>query len=245
MTSDETIQILELISGWLPSTAMNDQMPATWHAGLADISAADATRVVNEHFITVGGYIDVAEIRRRVADRYGVLPPSSDAAFAQVAAWNRWRGHASQPWPTTDPPYVHPVARQVADDVGWTRLAEGLDGVTRKDWREAYAKAARKAEIRALLPGGIAEVRAELEAARARPELPPAEPEAPQVPIDPERVAALKDFIAKSRVGRPGVLGKPDRAEPPTPDQISDAQRQFERWMKDNGYEIPGSEGVA
>lgn len=187
MNASETIDLLKLIRGYNPSFQAAPETPAVWARSLADVPAEVATDVVHEHFAMTGPWITVADIRRRAADRFGLIPPDPEAAYAQAVEFRVWLKHRQGA-----EPQIHPAALEAARTIGWTSF-ETYEGAAHKRFVTAYATTQRKAE-RELATTPFATLLARAEGPKALPGgMAVAEPKPPAT--DPAGVARLDKMI--------------------------------------------------
>lgn len=196
MNLEEIGKLIELIRGYSPSFSLASQTPAVWGFALADIPYSVAVSAVHAHYSDAKSWATVADIRRRAAAAAGILPPDPDSGHAQAIALYRWYGPTGST-PTTPRPAVHPAVDATIDVVG----IEAAAGMSRFDWRTAYAPHVAAFEQRALAIGGIPAARAEIN--KAHPPIRPAiEPAAE--PADTGRTAELR----RRRAANMAQLGK-------------------------------------
>lgn len=177
MNSDDALNLIDLVRAYSPSMPLGEATPAVWGQALADIPADAATAAVHEHFAVTGPWITIADIRRRVADRMGLLPPDAEAAYAQAVAFRRWLDRRVGPEPR-----IHPAALACARTVGWHVFSED-DRVSHNRFVAAYGPARERA-MRELATTPYPELAARIREPKALPGgwgiLPPADP-----PADP------------------------------------------------------------
>lgn len=145
MNLTETAQLLTYISAATPGMRMVDGTPAVWHDALADVPAEAALDAVRWFFKSETGFIRQADIRRIVAERAGLFPPSTDEALEQAREYNRWLD-AEQSWrpsrlanaPSSPRPDIHPLAHQAAREVGWSTLSSSPAWEERRLFAAAY-----------------------------------------------------------------------------------------------------------
>ena len=230
MTPAEIIKLLELARSYSPSLPLSEGTPAAWAYALADVGYADAVAVVHEHFANGGPWIGVADVRRRVATRHGLLPPDPDTAFAQAVAFNRWLSRRRGP----EPP-VHPAALEAARLVGWHAF-DGPDGGHRR-FHGAYRPIADRFTQEALT-GNLAKLAAAVDAPKALPAgtgvVPPEEPESD---VNEHRVADVRAAVARVSAARALQPVRPDYA-PPTDVEKRRWSDALSEWAEQNGQPI-------
>jgi hypothetical protein len=215
MNRADVSKLLNLVRALSPSFTIKPSSPDelgtgdAWFELLADIPADAAYAAVKAHFAVGGPWIAVSDIRRHVAGRYGALPPDPDVALAQARHWSAWRGPAHQPWPADGEPELHPAVREAARTLGWNWLDDTDDRYARPRWRETYTAAAERHTQRALAPGGIAAIRAEIAAGSQRPAIEAAPVEGLPVAADSQRLAELRQQIARTATRKAIPAAKP------------------------------------
>jgi len=188
VNSLETQELIDLIAAYSPSMPLAENTTEVWGAALADIPADAATAAVHEHFAVTGPFIAVADIRRRVANQIGALPPDPETAYAQALRFRHWLDRRIGPEPS-----IHPAALACARTVGWLVFDED-DRYARGRFVAGYA-AARDEAMRELATTPYPVLAARLAEPKALPGgwgvLPP---EAP--PPNPDGQVAIRRMIA-------------------------------------------------
>lgn len=205
MNRDDVSKLLNLIRSLSPAftiTPRSEDTPGTgdtWAQLLADIPAADAIAAVRTHFATGGPWINVSDIRRRVLAARGLLPPDTEAAYAQARRMNTWLDRRVGPEPA-----IHPAAMAAAREIGWSTF-DGLEGYAHKRFAESYNPISTRDAEKALttaLPVLVAAVNApKALPAGSGVEAAQRETQAAQ-PTDRARAAAIVAQIRRSGFGR-------------------------------------------
>ncbi len=165
MNRADVSKLLHLIRALSPAftiTPSANGAPGTgdvWAEMLADIPAADAAKAVTAHYAVTGPWIGVHDIRRRVLEARGLLPPDVETAYAQARRMNAWLDCRVGPEPDTHPAVYTAMSRHT-NGIGWEVL-DGPEGYARKRFAEAYGLVAAREAERALttpLPRLAAEV---------------------------------------------------------------------------------------
>lgn len=248
MNRDDLADFLGLIDSYSPGFASKDRQRAlagVWFHQMQEIPAGIATEAVHAHYAAETRWVMPADVRRYAAIRAGVLPPDPAEALAQARAWSDWRGPASSPWPTSGEPQIHPAARAAARALGWNWLDATPDRYARGAWREAYEKAAEDSTRRALVPGGILTVRAEIAAPAPRPALPAAPPPVDE-PNEDAGPAPTPDELHRQIARVVVAKAAPPRADYAPPTDIERARwgAALLEWATQNGYEMTGGQGA-
>ncbi|EFC80071.1 hypothetical protein [Parafrankia sp. EUN1f] len=246
MTRAEVSKLLHLIRALSPKFTIvpsTDDTPGTgdaWHDLLADVPFIDAAQAVRAHFVIGGPWIEVGDIRRRVIAARGLLPPDTEAAYAQAREMNRWLNRRTGPEPSIHPA-VYKTMSPHENGIGWEAI-DGRDGYAHRRFVDAYTPVSvRETEAALMTP------LAALEAAKRTPKaleggsgVEAAEREAQAaVHADRPRAEAVKVQIRRSGFGRT----IPARADygPATDIQKTQAADALRAWAAQNGYEAAGS----
>lgn len=194
MNAADVVKLLALIRTCSPAFGAEPGTSAVWAELLADIPAADAAAAVKAHFRVTGPWITPADIRRRVVDARGLLPPDPEAAYGQAREFNRWLNRRVGPEPA-----IHPAALAAAREIRWDTF-DGPEGYAHRRFVDAYRPAADKATDRALI-----ERLDVLEGERAAPKALPAGVGVQQ-PVElrpnPAGVARVETAIVQSGFGK-------------------------------------------
>lgn len=160
---------MRIITGYTPGMRFVDEAVVIWHSALADVESAQAEAAVHQHFRNVARFITVADIRRRVADQAGILPPTTDQALEQARAYNRWldenqgdnwRPSSARRESIPKPP-IHPLVLETARKVGWSTLSSSSAWEERRLFAAAYEWRHKEEEQRILSGDLSAEVAAQ------------------------------------------------------------------------------------
>jgi hypothetical protein len=194
----EVAELVDLISTYSPGAIPDNPqrlraLSAVWGTALADVALDHATAAVHEHFASSGPWISVADIRTRVAERLGVMPPDLETAYGQARRFREWLHNRRGVEPT-----IHPAAIAAARTIGWVAF-DGFEGDAHKRFAEAYGTT-RQAAFRELVELGLDEARRRIAAPKAlpggtgvtRPPDPPADP------VGLVRIGALTDRGVKA-----------------------------------------------
>lgn len=136
MKPTETVELVALITQIWPSMKINKDTAKAWHLVLADLpfdAAQTAVANLAKHKI---GYIDVAEIRRQVAEDAGLLPLEEGIAYdlAAKVALNSGTGARMLPGPVQDAYW----------QMGGAPAFEGDAFMVRARWNKIYAACCEK-----------------------------------------------------------------------------------------------------
>ena len=160
MTPDEAIELLTLIAGYYPSMRAIDETAPVWHAALADVPYRAALDAVNRYCRTETRFIQVADVRRVVAEMAGILPPSTDVGYAQAMQFNGWLDHQN----VDTRPDIHPAVETAGRSAGWNNLRDSSPWESRRLFAAAYEHRAEQVR-RGVLTGDLTE---QIAAARRR-----------------------------------------------------------------------------
>lgn len=135
MNPTETTALVRYIAEVFPSMRINQHTPDAWHPLLKDVPASLAREAVQYLAKTSSGYIAPADIRRRVAEFAGLLPPGEDDAWERVLSVASADGVGRS--------QLHPVLQGVYSSMGGAAaIKAGLPGPTRAAFGQAYRRLA-------------------------------------------------------------------------------------------------------
>ena len=116
MDKREAASVVAVIAAAYPQWPASKETVAVYADALADLSHADAMAAVRDLILTEDRWPTVATIRRRAADRAGILAPTSTQAWAEVVGQADEQGRYGQPR------WTHPAIREAVKAVGWYEI---------------------------------------------------------------------------------------------------------------------------
>jgi hypothetical protein len=138
MTPTETVKLVKVIRSLWPSMRLDEHTPDAWHVVLDDITLDDALSAVRYLARARTGYIQPADIRRRIADAAGLLPPTEAEALADAARIAGLRGEGASK--------LHPATYRAYRAMGGPTSFEGPPTVLRPQWGRIWADVTRRYE---------------------------------------------------------------------------------------------------
>jgi hypothetical protein len=109
----ETAKILAVLTAGFPHINLSRESVEVYHEALKDLDYGAAQGAVREILLSAEFFPPPAVIRRKVAERAGVLAPSGGEAWSEVTTQARIEGLRGSPT------FSHPAIRKVVDQLGW------------------------------------------------------------------------------------------------------------------------------
>lgn len=133
MNSVETAKLLAYCAAMYPQYPVTKQTVEVYAEMLSDLDAVQTQLAVRDLLATSDRWPSVAAIRRRYAERAGVLAPS------KAEAWGEVRKAISEHGRRNRPDFSHPLVARTVEIMGWHDLcnADNLD-VTRSQFWKVY-----------------------------------------------------------------------------------------------------------
>jgi hypothetical protein len=160
MNRTDTAQVLAVLSAAFPHVNVSRETAEVYHDVLGDLDADACRAAVRELLMTAERWPAPATIRRRVAERAGVLAPEPGAAWGEVVA------QAGAVGLYGDPVFSHPAVKAAVRAIGWRSvcLSENQDTL-RAHFFRAYEPERTQADTRTITDslvglGGSVPVRA-------------------------------------------------------------------------------------
>lgn len=136
MTPHEAAALVALISAAYPQWPASRDTVAVYADALADLDYEQTLGAVRDVILTDDRWPTVATIRRRTADRAGILSPD------QTEAWAEIRRLTSTGISTTVDAFSHPAIAETVAAVGWWDLCHSTSPETiRAQFLRLYADA--------------------------------------------------------------------------------------------------------
>lgn len=143
MTPTDTARLLAVLSAAFPHVAVTRETAEVYHETLGDLDADAARAAVRELLLVSDRWPAPATIRRRVAERAGLLAPPPGAAWGEVLAAARTIGWVSRP------AFSHPAIERTVDALGWRNIClSEMPDTIRAHFLRAYEPEARAADDR-------------------------------------------------------------------------------------------------
>lgn len=159
MTPQETLDLLRLVTQCSPVMKLAEGTPPVWHRLLGDLPFDAACAAVLEHYAIESRFITPADIRARVAKRFGLLAPGEDEAWRAAVEVASADGVGRSLLPS--------AVREAYDTVGGAGgIRTGLASTVRAQFRDAYREARSRHD-----QGVLGRPMSELVAAQQRTEI--------------------------------------------------------------------------
>lgn len=146
MTPTEAVKLVGIIRQIWPSMKIDQFTPDAWHIALDDVTLVDALAAVRHLARSRTGYIQPADIRRRIADAAGLLPPSEAEALAAAANVAGQQGAGASK--------LDPVTYEAYRAMGGPTAFDAPPSVIRPQWARVFAAVAARHEEQ-LLSGDL------------------------------------------------------------------------------------------
>lgn len=145
MNRTDTAQILAVLSAAFPHISVTRETAEVYHEALADLDPVDCRDAVREILLTVERWPAPATIRRRVAERAGILAP------LPLDAWGQVISAAGSIGVYGDPQFTHSAIDRCVRSIGWRNvcLSENPDAL-RAQFLRAYDSERLRADTEAL-----------------------------------------------------------------------------------------------
>lgn len=140
MNREEQARVIKVVTHGWPNAKLTEETVFLYMTALADLPYEATNLVLTDLLMTSDFRPSVAKIRRAVAGKLGLLPPSADSALAAAAIWVEYREQLQfvngSGYSPTPPAAVHPLVRKVVETLDTTH------GSWRAQFTKAYAAAA-------------------------------------------------------------------------------------------------------
>lgn len=133
MNREQTAQIIAVLCAAFPQVPVSRETVEVYHDSLQDLDPQAARSAVREILLTAERFPPPAQIRRRVAERAGLLAPAPMDAWGEVMRAVTLYGVREKPT------FTHPAITQVVDSLSWWNIcmSENTDTV-RAHFLKAY-----------------------------------------------------------------------------------------------------------
>lgn len=146
MERSDTAQVLAVLSAAFPHVLVSRETAEVYHEALHDLDAEAARAAVRELLLTADRWPAPATIRRKIAERAGVLAPTAGVAWGEVMGEARTVGlHGSPVW-------SHPAVAAAVASIGWRSicLSENPDTL-RAHFLKGYEAERERCDTRTLV----------------------------------------------------------------------------------------------
>lgn len=145
MNREQTASIVAVLCAAFPQVPVTRETIEVYHSVLGDLDGDATQAAVRELLLTVERFPPPATIRRKVAERAGVLAPAASEAWGEVLAQARERGARQRPT------FSHPAIEKVAHDIGWWEICMSTSPDTvRAHFLRAYEVERTNADTRTI-----------------------------------------------------------------------------------------------
>lgn len=146
MNRTDTAQVLAVLAAAYPYVNVTRETAEVWHDLLSDLDADACRGAVRDLLLTAERWPSPATVRRRVAERAGLLAPSGGQAWGEVQTAARESG-----W-TGAPVWSHPAIAAAVAALGWRNIClSEMPDTMRAHFLRAYETEARAADERAVV----------------------------------------------------------------------------------------------
>lgn len=138
VTPTEAVKLVGIVRQLWPSMKVDQYTPDAWHMVLDDVSIEDALAAVRHLARSRSGYIQPADIRRRIAESVGLLPCSESEGLQAAAevAGNRGSGASK----------LDPVTYRAYRAMGGPTAFDAPPSVIRPQWARVWADVTKSYE---------------------------------------------------------------------------------------------------
>ena len=113
MNREQTASLIAVLCAAFPHVPVTRETVEVYHAALTDLNYDACNAAIREMLLTVERFPPPATIRRKVAERAGVLAPAPGEAWGEVLTQARVVGARNRPV------FTHPAITRVTDQIGW------------------------------------------------------------------------------------------------------------------------------
>jgi hypothetical protein len=134
VTPEDAARIVALLGAAFPAYPATKETVAVYAYSLADLDYNDVKEACLRLLRTEARWPAIATIRLAVVESKGVLPPTPEEAWAEVARLAARYGSRVVP----NDEYTHPIIGDVVRTIGWHRICTGFEGSTAVTFRKIY-----------------------------------------------------------------------------------------------------------